>query len=255
MDAKLFDRDWRFITDSLYYLYGASTLAEFERESLERLSMVIPADHYMFTIIREHFNAPTTFTDIVCVGEPARYLDEFLSGKYDYDPYFQFWSSFKSTKVFRDTDMMPDSYRIGTPIYKDIYIKQGIHYAMRISIVSDGQALGNISLFRKKESGDFSDHDVEIARVFAPHLTQKLDSLLQGGTSKRLIEGSIEAFDKYGLTPKEREVVGLILDDMSDGEIADELSISRATLKTHIYNIYRKANVNNRLQLIKLAKK
>lgn len=114
--------------------------------------------------------------------------------------------------------------------------------------------MGTSRCSARRKAG-FSDHDVEIARVFAPHLTQKLDTLLQGGTSKRLIEGSIEAFDKYGLTPKEREVVGLILDDMSDGEIADELSISRATLKTHIYNIYRKANVNNRLQLIKLAKK
>ena len=63
-----------------------------------------------------------------------------------------------------------------------------------------------------------------------------------------------EAFDKYRLTPKEREVIGLILDDMNDDEIADKLSISRATLKTHIYNIYRKTNVKNRLQLIILAK-
>ena len=55
MDAKLFDRDWRFITDSLYNLYGALTLDEFEKEALDRLSMVIPSDHYMFTVIREHW--------------------------------------------------------------------------------------------------------------------------------------------------------------------------------------------------------
>lgn len=254
MDAKLFDRDWRFITDSLYYLYGASTLDEFEKEALDRLSMVIPSDHYMFTIIHEHPNAPTTFSDVVCIGEPARYLDEFLSGKYDFDPYFKFWSSFKNTKVFRDTDMMPDSYRVSTPLYKDIYIKQGIHYAMRISIVSEGRALGNISLFRKRGQSDFSDHDIEIARVFAPHLTQKLDSLLNPTLSKGLAIGKIEAFDKFGLTPKEREVVQLVLDDLTDGEIADTLCISRATLKTHIYNIYRKTGVKNRLQLIALAK-
>lgn len=199
MEAKLFDRDWRFITDSLYYLYGTSTLAEFEKETLERLRMVIPADHYMFTIIKEHLNAPTTFSDVICIGEPARYLDEFLSGKYDFDPYFKFWSSFQNTKVFRDTDMMPDSYRVTTPLYKEIYIKQGIHYAMRISIVFEGRALGNISMFRKKGQSDFSDHDIEIARVLAPHLTQKLDSLVNPSPSKNFSAGSIKAFDKFGL--------------------------------------------------------
>lgn len=254
MDAKLFDRDWRFITDSLYYLYGATTLAEFEKETLERLSMVIPADHYMFTIIHEHLNAPTTFSDVICVGEPARYLDEFLSGKYDFDPYFKFWSSFKNTKVFRDTDMMPDSYRVTTPLYKDIYVKQGIHYAMRISIVSENRALGNISMFRKRGQNDFSDHDIEIARVFAPHLTQKLESVLMPSLPMNMVTGSISAFDKFNLTPKEREVVKLVLEDFTDGEIADTLCISRATLKTHIYNIYRKTNVKNRVQLIAIAK-
>lgn len=255
MDAKLFDRDWRFITDSLYFLYGAPTLAEFEKETLERLSMVIPADHYMFTIIREHPNAPTTFSDVVCVGEPARYLDEFLSGKYDYDPNFKFWSTFKNSEVFRDTDMMPDSYRVSTPLYKDIYIKQGIHYAMRISIVYEGHALGNVSLFRKRGQKDFSDHDVEIARVFAPHLSQKLESLLNPTPSNGLTTDGVAAFETFGLTPKEREVVRLVLSDMSDGEIAETMCISRATLKTHIYNIYRKTNVKNRLQLVALAKK
>ena len=254
MNAKLLDRDWRFITDSLLYLYGASDLEEFEKETLERLKVVIPANHCMFTVIHEQYDAPTTFSGIYSIGEKARFLDEFLSGKYDHDPYFQSWNAFKSTTVFRDTDMMPDSYRITTPLYRDIYAKQGIHYAMRIYIVHEEQTIGNISLFRKKSEEDFSDHEIEIARVLAPHLTQKLHSILSTDAPSCTTAKNIEAFDKYRLTAKEREVVGLILDDLSDEEIANKLSISRATLKTHIYNIYRKTNVKNRLQLIVLAK-
>ena len=254
MDAKLFDRDWRFVTDSLYYLYGASTLEIFEQETLERLKVVIPSNQSMFTIIHERYDAPTTYSNIVCLGDKPRFLDEFLSGKYDYDPYFRSWDSFKSTAVFRGTDMMPDAYRTATPLYRNIYAKQGVHYAMRIYIIHDGHTIANVTSFRTKAQGDFTDHEIEIARVLAPHLTQKLVSLLTATPSKHMTATNIEAFDKYRLTPKEREVIGLILDDMNDDEIADKLSISRATLKTHIYNIYRKTNVKNRLQLIILAK-
>ncbi len=255
MNAKLLDRDWRFITESLYYMYGAETISEFEKEALERIKVLVPSSHCLFMIINESFDKPTTFTNIVSVGEEARYLDEYLSGKYDHDPYFQYWDSFKRTSVFRDTDMMPESYRMNTPMYRDIYAKQGVHYALRIYSAHEGRIIGNISCFRPKPQGDFSDNEVEIARVLAPHIAQKLAFLLQQEPAKAFVADSVKAFDKYRLTPKEREVVGMVLNDMTDGEIADALSISRATLKTHIYNIYRKTGVKNRVQLIAFSRR
>lgn len=42
------------------------------------------------------------------------------------------------------------------------------------------------------------------------------------------------------LTPREREIVSLLRDGIDRGIIAQQLNISRATLKTHIKNIFRK---------------
>jgi DNA-binding CsgD family transcriptional regulator len=59
------------------------------------------------------------------------------------------------------------------------------------------------------------------------------------------------AVDRLGLSEREGEVVALVLDGRSNKEIADQLHVSLATVKTHLYRIYRKAAVPSRYGLIR----
>ncbi|QRN84607.1 hypothetical protein JR334_06315 [Clostridia bacterium] len=63
-----------------------------------------------------------------------------------------------------------------------------------------------------------------------------------------------ELVHRLGLTERECEVVGLLIDGLMNRELAEELNISENTVKTHVKSIYRKLGVSNRLQLIHLLR-
>ncbi|MGD8771345.1 MAG: response regulator transcription factor [Desulfobacterales bacterium] len=52
----------------------------------------------------------------------------------------------------------------------------------------------------------------------------------------------------FRLTGREKQVLSCIASGYSSQAISDELNISMHTVKTHIYNLYRKINATNRLQ-------
>jgi LuxR family transcriptional regulator of csgAB operon len=50
------------------------------------------------------------------------------------------------------------------------------------------------------------------------------------------------------LTPRKLEILALISTGYTNDEIAEKLLISPHTVKTHLYNIFKKIKVPNRLQ-------
>jgi len=53
----------------------------------------------------------------------------------------------------------------------------------------------------------------------------------------------------FGVTPREVEIIGLVMRGYSNREVEEELFISLETVKKHIFNVYRKLGVKNRVQL------
>ena len=55
------------------------------------------------------------------------------------------------------------------------------------------------------------------------------------------------------LTAREREILGLIGQGLRNGEIAQRLYITEATVKTHINNLFAKADLHSRADAVRLA--
>lgn len=77
--------------------------------------------------------------------------------------------------------------------------------------------------------------------------TEVSQSLTRGLRTQRTLQGD-ESF-----TEREREVLLLVADGMSNKEIADELHISIKTVKTHVSNLLMKCELEDRTQLAVMA--
>lgn len=60
--------------------------------------------------------------------------------------------------------------------------------------------------------------------------------------------------DEFHLSPREGEVLDLLLHGKSNKDIERELFISHHTVRNHVHNIYQKLNVSSRLQLANLVR-
>jgi len=59
--------------------------------------------------------------------------------------------------------------------------------------------------------------------------------------------------EHYGLTPRERDVLGLLVDGLSQIDIAERLYLSPKTVGTHIQRIIGKMGVRSRTQAVAMA--
>lgn len=59
---------------------------------------------------------------------------------------------------------------------------------------------------------------------------------------------------KYGISRREREVIALLLGGLSIKEIGARLGRSFKTINNHIYNIYKKAGVRSKMELLNVFK-
>lgn len=64
-----------------------------------------------------------------------------------------------------------------------------------------------------------------------------------------------KTLQELGLSKRELEVLQLMADGLSNGEIADRLFVSLNTIKTHASNLFEKMDVKRRTQAIEKAKR
>jgi DNA-binding NarL/FixJ family response regulator len=98
--------------------------------------------------------------------------------------------------------------------------------------------------------------------LFAIRAVHSGDSVVAPSTTRRLIDqfasmlpgGELEAPDELAdLTDREREVLTLLAQGLSNSEIATRLFVSEATVKTHVGRVLAKLSLRDRVQAVVFA--
>jgi DNA-binding NarL/FixJ family response regulator len=98
--------------------------------------------------------------------------------------------------------------------------------------------------------------------LFAIRAVHSGDAVVAPSTTRRLIDrfapmlpadGTGDPPDLTGLTSREREVLTLIAQGLSNTEIAERLFVSEATVKTHVGRVLAKLSLRDRVQAVVFA--
>ncbi|MDN5856461.1 MAG: response regulator transcription factor [Actinomycetia bacterium] len=139
------------------------------------------------------------------------------------------------------TDNALDSTRIVilTTFDLDEYVFEAIRLGASGFLVKDTEPVELLAGVRAVASGE---------ALLSPRVTRRLIAEF----AQRSRE-SIVAVDLDQLTEREREIVGLVGQGMSNVEIAEKLVVSPATAKTHVSRSMIKLGVRDRAQLVVVA--
>lgn len=132
----------------------------------------------------------------------------------------------------------------------DEYVYGALRAGASGFLLKDAQPADLLSAIRAVASGD---------AVVAPSITRRLldtyaHRLGPGGAgdpAERLAPAQREALEQ--LTAREREVLLLVARSMSNAEIAEQLVLSEATVKSHVGRILAKLDLRDRVQIVVFA--
>ncbi|WP_269477315.1 helix-turn-helix transcriptional regulator [Hominibacterium faecale] len=241
---NLKDKEVQIINEILLELYRMDDLQALEKCFLTGIGALIPYHQSNFYGIDPKSSEPL-IRDACFIDTDERLIPAFFDSYRPENNYLINLFNYSQSIVFVESDVLDEHARRNTDFYKQFLAPQGLLCSCGIILIENGCKIGAVSIFRKEAWNDFTEKEVFILELFKPHLTELV---------MKFVSRQEERITRYSdrLTSREKEILELIVQGYSNEEIAEKLFITVSTTKKHVYNIFSKYDVNNRMSLIKL---
>lgn len=90
-------------------------------------------------------------------------------------------------------------------------------------------------------------------KYFAGDISSIIINNFVNGTKKATVANTTAVKDPFGLTKRQKQILGLVLELKNNKQIAEELDISRRTAEVHRFNLMKKLKVSNIKELSEKA--
>ncbi|MEX9844947.1 helix-turn-helix transcriptional regulator [Providencia rettgeri] len=197
-------------------------------------------------------------------GAPPRFLSKverrnsdsinriYQRGAYLMDPFYQEIQKGGASKVLTLKELAPKGF-YHTDYYLNFYRKTGwCDEAGLLLDISTNRQLG--IFFGNEDRSFFSEKYTQAPLKDAFDIIRSMVKLHKD-VSPSSVSNHYQNTDmqtRFGLTPRECEVVELILAGKGSPQIAQALFISLGTVKNHRKNIYQKLSINSQVELFNL---
>ena len=255
MFQSLLNCEWVFISQMIYRINQCRSYDEFSTTALSNLKGLIHFSKGMsFQAVRE--NGKNVLKNPRGLNAQNEITNEDLHLERKYNPKWTDYFSAPWSNVFRYSEISTTEEWENSLIYREVLKPQNLYYGLYTTLVFNDNALGALVLWRSKEEGDYSQRDLYIMDSLKNHLALKMASLTSDPiycADYKECQNQLTAFsNRFHLTKRETEILHYIVTGKDNEEICQTAFISPSTLKKHIYNIYKKANVHNTAKLIQL---
>jgi DNA-binding CsgD family transcriptional regulator len=236
---------------------------------LEAVATVVDYDLGMILVYREGA-APISLCDTLGDDSARQALNRYITRTYILNPVYTAFCKGLAPGVHRIRDLAPDAYFLSEHYHGlEVHLQsdEELGYRTRgwprgmeevLCAVDLGEgAMAEISLSRAMVKGGFGDGTLTDLRRIAPLVSALMRQhwhlvrdRLQGTPVVAVsIDRLLKTFGADRLSPREREVVHLVLKGHSSESIGDLLKITVATVKTHRHNIYEKLQISTQQEL------
>ena len=173
-------------------------------------------------------------TEIVGNPDPDRYFDLVQQC-----PTLAYRDRTSDPSAMRITDLIPAREWRELELYRERFWPYRLDQTMEIGLPAAPGRDRLVFLWRGYGDRDFSDRDRDVLDVIRPHLVRR-----QELADLRARIGASPA--AVGLTPREREILGLVAQGKTNAEVATYLWVAPSTVKKHLENVYEKLGVSGR---------
>jgi DNA-binding CsgD family transcriptional regulator len=173
-------------------------------------------------------------TEIVGNPDPDRYFDLVQQC-----PMVAYRDRTGDPSAMRITDLMPTRTWRELELYRERFWPYRLDQTMEVGLPAAPGRDRLVFLWRGYGERDFSDRDREVLEIIRPHLVRRQEL----AELRARVSGSPAA---VGLTPREREILGLVAQGKTNAEVAADLWVAPSTVKKHLENVYEKLGVSGR---------
>lgn len=193
------------------------------------------------------------------------HVSEYQVGPYLLDPFYKATANGIRSGLYRLADLAPDQF-YKSEYYKSYYVQTGPVDEIAYFIPGQDGWTVVTSLMRAPSQPIFSAHDLRTLRIVEPLLRRiaeahwraderfKAEQRVEDDKEalRRTVQEALDARGMPPLTPRELQVVGLVLEGHSSESIANLLGISAGTVRIHRKNVYAKMRISSQRELFSI---